>query len=78
MREYEEVKSKVLMIAGEEVRKRIDELQSFEVRHLWLACGGVSLQSDNNSNPSDLLIEAMRSELDTFGQVSAEAGAMKG
>ncbi len=62
-REYENLKSRVLMIAGEEVRKRIFELQKRTVRKLMLACAGISVEIEEEDDPSDLLIEAMQSEL---------------
>jgi hypothetical protein len=60
---YEEIKARVLMVAGEEVRKKIEEVQKRISRKIVLACAGISVKKENDDDPSEQLIEAMRSEL---------------
>ena len=64
MREFESIKSRVELVAGEAVRRRIKAYEVALVQDIILAASGISKKREpGGERPRDLLIEAMRAEL---------------
>ena len=62
MQEFQSMRSKVEMVAGEAVRQRLDQYQSDLMQALIYASAGVRKKCEGKSS-DDLLLEAMQAEL---------------